>query len=302
MKKFKFIAFIMLFVLCANTISCSEKKADDEVSNFTNAVSDEAVQKQGDEVIDIENADYSLAVESGNHYMVFDDVNKYELLQNNSNLFMVHNGYVEFDSMEEFKDAVTKGTLTDSQKQTVSTFRKNDKGEIYTCDFDNLYAPTFPDNGKLESLYWYGENYGLETSFDIAELCSLQYLTIDSYDNLYILYEGFFDQDHITVVKTENIDGKTVTYYTTRVGSLKSVRYTLTDGTKTFYVEKTFNLNINNDVISSSSTIPLRIEMYCTDGDLRYRVGIHSLTEDPDDSWLLSFGLTPYVNNNNIIK
>ena len=63
------------------------------------------------------------------------------------------------------------------------------------------------------------------------------------------------------------------------------ISYVLQDGNKTVRVCETVD----------ADGIPTQIELYCSEGDLFYRVSLSGLPATCTEEWLLSFGLAPYV-------
>ncbi len=236
-------------------------------------------------------SDYSLIYKDGEHLIVFDDISKYQ--KNHVDV-----ASFSFPTMKEFKDSVTKGLLTDWQKDIIaSAFPKTPDGEIRSCDFNNLFVPVLPDEtGNIVSVSWSGSSYGFTLSFDNSGSGSLRKLPQEQYDSIYQRnYVDVLNRESVTVTKTESLgDGKEAIYTTTDSAKLKRVRYTLFVDNKTIIVDKTFDLQYNHNLSKPSATVPQSITLYCTENDQHYIVSLRSLSQDPSDSWLSEFGITAY--------
>ena len=243
-------------------------------------------ETKNDEPYEIKVDDYTLIKNENGCYLTFDDISKY---QNNSSSGSSVLGEIIFGSVKEFKDTVTKGLLTDWQKEIVARF-ENVGDNIQTCDFNNLYEPKLPQGSNAKEVYWNGTAYSYLVMMSDQSFGYVRCYTKEMYDEIFqSKYEDFFNQDTITVTGTEVIDGKEITYYKTSTGvSSYNERYTLTNGNKTVTVDKIF--------YSSDDTLN-RVTLYCTDGSLHYTVTLHKLTEKPTDEWLLEIGLKPYIEN-----
>ncbi len=241
---------------------------------------------------------YSITYSNGNYYFVLGDIETY------------HDSYqnvlaaVEFDSIEEFYDVVTNGKLSDSQKTIIATaFQRDDTG-ILCCDFNNLYALKTPAEFDITGVSWEGivYSYSLESKngvFGYALLYNEEQYT-QKYQSDFVNY---FNKSTINITKTETIEGdKTATYYSTFAGEFKQIRYTLSDGDKTFVVDKTYRLAMANEAISVSPVAPSNVTLYCTEKGIHYVIDLFELANDPTDEWLMQFGMSRYVKNTDSIK
>ncbi len=276
--------FGLIFILCLSLTACYNGHA---------------------EYIDTEynsNADYKIISENGKNYIVFNNPSKYAVSS-------VLNAQVEvtisFNTLKEFRDTVAKGNLTDGQKaQIAAVFPKDEKGNVLTCDFDKLYAPTLPKDVSMGNVVWGGATYAFRLNSANGIFGYLKYLTSSSYKGLFNReYETLFDRDLIHVTETRNLgNGKTETYYYTDAGEFKSVRFSMSVGTKTIIVDKNYCLSRNYDSTSlglaePSADYPSQVRLYCDEGDKFWSTSLFGFTEDPTDEWLMQFGLTPYVEN-----
>lgn len=271
---FRLICMVIAIGMCMSLPACSTP-GEKDVYNMT----------QG--------SDYRLVHENGKFLIAFDDPGAYQV--DKTDIVPA----VEFATMKEFKDRVTKGLLTDSEKEMVAKFEKDSTGAILTCDFNNLYAPTLPDGVALRYISWQGEFYDFYFAGEDGGYGWLTYATESQYYGRYQKrYLNFFDRDTITVTKRETLeDGKMVFYFTTSTGHLMKQRYSLTAGDKTIVVDKTFRLQMDDLNLQTSSTVPSDIELYGTSEEGYWYISLYKLTEDPTDEWLTSFGLQKYVDH-----
>jgi len=198
--------------------------------------------------------DYSLITVDGNHYLVFDNV------LNHTYTYPPQEAWVMFDSITEWKDHVTKGTLSDYAKAIiVVAFEKNDIG-FKICNFNNLFVPVLPEDVVSSTVRWWSESY----SFYI-EVDETAYGYITCYTE---------EQYQLACDSSSN-------------SHLYQTQYTLQSGNKMFTVYEGSNSNGEIEYM----------RMNCIEGDLYYSITLSNLTEKPSEEWLLSFGLTPYVEN-----
>ena len=328
-NKLILLSAILVIILCLSLVSCrdsgneslstDDNKVDntsvvgitEETESTTNLGTDSSeetssVQKaentdettvthetENDEPYEIKVDDYTLIKNENGCYLTFDDISKY---QSNSNSSMeVAN--VEFSSIKEFKDRVTKGLLTNGEKNIVADFSKYDNGYIKMCDFNNLYEPMLPQGSTIPRVLWEADSYSFEICRENIYYGYLLIMTKEGYTRIYENeYENALNKDTITITKTEEIDGKCIIYYKTSAASIRLERYTLYSGDKTIIVDKKFVLE-GHPLLNPSETVPINIRMYCNEGNKYYIVNIDTVYEDPTDGWLLEFGLKPYIEN-----
>ena len=242
-------------------------------------------------------ADYKLIRKNGACFIEFENLSTY---QNGA----CQIGSITFDTVKEFKDSVTKGLLTEGQKEIMaSSFERDSTGAIKVCDFDDLRTPKLPDDGSVSKVVWSGQAYSFAVSFGNNASGWLGCLTESQYNERYQRdYLDLFNRDTITVTKTETLeDGKVATYYTTQTAQLMNIRYTLETDDQTIIVDKRFRLQTDT-TLSTSATIPSLVYMYCTSEEGFYYVSLSGFTQDPADEWLASFGLQKYVDNDHVAK
>ena len=273
------------------------ERADGQVSGIESLPSTEGVPAETNNVTPpIESdKDFSIVYRDGKYYVEFDNVSIYEDVDN----CMVAN--LEFASLKEMKDTVTKGLLSRGEKIVIAMAFPRDENGILFCDFDNLYAPVLPTGVRADGVLWAGDTYSFGFHFDDRAFGYLHYYTESVYYDIFQReYEDFFDRDLITVTETKTLDdGKVATYYSTSSGKFMNIRYSLTKEDKTFIIDKSFclyhRLGTSFGLPEASATVPSDVTIYCIDDNGYYAVDLFHLTKDPDDSWLLDFGLAPYI-------
>ena len=282
------IAYIAVFIIiCVLLSACSSQTSNNKI----NGKSSDADKSNTDGIKSETTADYTIACDNNKFFIIFDNIDIYQT--ENQDICTV-----DFDTVEEFYDSVTKGLLTDTQKRIIATsFRKSDDGSVLTCDFNNLFVPKIPNEGKADGVSWEGETYSFSLTFDSGIFGWLTCFTENNYNNRYRDdYLNYFDKEKITVIKEEKYEnGKTATYYATNAGQFMNIRYVLPFDDKTITVDKFFVLETNNSELSASSTVPLRIKLYCESGEWHCCFHLYNFSVDPDDEWLKCFGAQRYM-------
>ena len=288
-------ACLFLLTMCIILSACSiQENSGDVLKNDTTH------QSETDEknVNEDNNSNYTLICDNDEFFIIFDDPDVYQ--GDNQEI-----ATIEFPTMRDFKDSVTKGLLTDAQIRIMATsFQKNSTGAIMLCDFNNLFIPKLPANGVVNGVSWEGQSYAFDLTLDDGIFGWLHFMPESQFNSRYQEdYLELFNRDTITVTKTERLDnGKVVTYYTTRTGELMNIRYTLTVGITTIEVDKTFRLRMQNTELATSSTVPSNITLYVTSGDAFCYISLYNFSEDPTDEWIASFGLQKFVDDDHVSK
>lgn len=293
---------ILRILLCSLTaviyvglVSCNTNHTEVESKSLKNP-SEENIQSPPDsEYVE----DCEIIEKDGMNYIVFDDITKYT----DSSQDQQH-ASVEFASVEEFINTLTEKNFTDMQKQIIATaFPKNEYG-ILSCDPQNIYEPQMPSGFVVDCVYWEGASYGFSITTSSEIFGFVRNLTQEQYEYIYQNdFEEFFSRDTITVEETiVTNDGKSVTTYTTRSGHLMQIRYTLYTGDKTVTVDERYRLDMADQSLESSSSVPSVVRLYCAYSGVYYIVDLYGFTEKPSEKWLSEFGMKPYVEQNVVDK
>ena len=297
MKKIFLQMFLcsIITALCVGITSCDSKLVETSAESMENPTEDsiqsppESESTSGCEIIE----------RNGINYIVFDDITKY--LENSQDPQLAS---VEFNSISEFKTALTTGNLTDAQKQIIATAFPKDEYGILSCDPQNIYEPQMPSGFVIDCVYWEGVSYGFSITTSSEIFGFVRNLTQEQYAYTYQKdFEEFFSKDTITVEETiVTNDGKSITTYTTRSGQLMQVRYTLSVGDRTITVDETYRLYMADNSINTSSSIPSNVTLYCAYAGAYYVVDLYGFNEKPSETWLSEFGMQFYVEQNVVDK
>ncbi len=248
-------------------------------------------------------ASYFITKDDGNYYLHFSDGNE------PPEGYSCQRADIEFATLAEMQDAFLNNKLSESQINVMKdAFPRDSENRILICDMNHLYQPILPSDLVQNGVILSGESYSfplINPNVDPASIESLNmphgnfhYLTKDLYDRDFEYeYEKLFERDTIHLKSTTAGEDRnsTVYDYTTNAGDLRQVRYVLTDGTKTLYIDEMYVLNMMTDALPTSDTIPHRIDVYGIDNGKYFSITLFGFTERPSVEWLSSFGLTEYV-------
>ena len=297
--------FILIATLCVGLMSCDF--VNDILGNFTSNQEDstpnDSTQNNDLPPTDnttpdddrcpagntdtsmVESWNYTIIEQNGNHYIVFEDPTVYQI-------WAVDVATVDFNSLADFKDSVMNDKLSVWDKQIMITVFEKDEVGILTPDFNNLFEPYMPDEFQIDLLCWEGRGYTFLTYTPSGVDAYITYHSQEHYNKtLQRDFEGLFNQDTVWVEGTIEInDEKSIPTYSTVRASRTYTKYTLSDENKTMLVvERTFGSEIDTD------TVPETVTLYCTEGDAHYIIDLYDFQERPSTSWLLEFGMQPYV-------
>lgn len=344
--KMKYIIYFILFIaVCIGFTGCYNEKPEDSLTTETQNVLNE-FDKTTDQIIETAQnffeetkpeetksevikknplddaeivfsseaigSDYYIVIYKRQHYIVFEDQSKYEAKHNMG----VQLQSIEFDyinSVEEFKNIVLQGKLSDYEKRIiVQSFPKDDIG-IKICDFNNLFEPVLPENVTVKSVCWSGIEYSYRINIENGVSGFIHYYSKETFWRLYEeKFEDRFFNTNAMVTSREYLDSETQKiYYETSLARLMVLRYELESEMKASFIDKTYMLEVGHSYVTPSATVPYYIDvfgydrndtmLFVEDGFCFYKVHLSNLTEDLDFSWLLQFGLSPYVENGNEI-
>ncbi len=298
MKKIKNLKiYLLVMFLIASCVLSACSQPTDAVSGNSGS------QPQGSKNPDVEHPDpadeldYTLLETDGTYYLIFDDITVY----NSGGKSEVST--LSFATIKELKDAIKTGDLKEWQKEVIATsFNRDDVG-VKVLNLEKLYSPKIPMDGTVDSVIWSGENYSFSMTLDENIFGMLHVYTDVRYTNVFESdYKNYFEKDTISVSNLETLgDGKTVTYYCTSAAQLMQVRYVLTDGNRTFTVDRTYRYG-EAEANDEGGYDLTNITMYCEDGGKKYVVDLFGFVDDSDDNWLLSFGLSEYIDNELAVK
>ncbi len=284
------LVITILMILSIVLVSCGNKKTPEE-SNTTN---------ENEGVTNPKTSEYKLINKDGKCYLVFDDASVYTV-----DFFdgTIVKSTLSYKSMEQFKNTVVGGELNEGHKNFIAVFFPKDENGHMVCDFNNLYIPTLPiGDTSCSGIEWLGEEYSYV--FKIGDICgNAKFLPESLYESEYSSrYLSALAADYIIITSNEMIDsGKYEIYYQSGSFKYKRIRYSLSSGKKSFIIDKTYLLEVSDDdrwkTYEANPDVPKDIYMYCKEEGNYYIISLTSLQEDPTDEWLLSFGITPYIDS-----
>ena len=242
---------------------------------------------------------YSIIEENGSYYLNFSDGNEPPKEYSSQLATMM------FDSLAEMQDTFLNNKLTEGQiNQIKDVFPKDLQGRIQICDMNRLQQPVLPSNLTLGTLGLAGDRYSFFVNSVISSSSihgSFHCLTKEDYDDMFERdYENYFEKNtiHLTSTTEEPDRNSTVYDYTTSAGTLRRIRYAITQGSKTLYIDESYRLSMKDDSLPVSDTVPKSISIYGCDNGEYFNVYLSGFSERPSVEWLSSFGLTDFVKSN----
>lgn len=213
--------------------------------------------------------------------------------------------YVTVQNAGELVDKILKNDFTLEQKRMIYFATTGENGEIDRCIFDieKMYQPVFPENSEFQQLAWDGYRYTYTVRYADSFPVYFEVFEKDDYEEFYQRYvtdeiSGFESKPDKYAI-TQLDDGKAVEY---RGDRCKYIIYNVEEGEKQITVKEEYHISESFDDIVSE-TVPYSITMYITEGDANYCISIQDpykrFTTHPGEEWLLSFGMEPYVPEEN---
>lgn len=204
---------------------------------------------------------------------------------------------VYFKSLEVLRTAMLENQLT--KKQLNKIRRQNalkDNEPIKIFDINNMYQQKLLNDFTVDEVRWFGDYYSIHldlTEDEFAKRVYFEMLPLDKFTE--ILNDEFITLEEWTDTSAEasQLSDRNATQYI--FDGRKHLHYTLTDSTRVVRVAEKYFIYSPHHTITVSDTVPKRIFLYITEGDLNYRITISGITSRPTEEWLLSFGMEPYV-------
>ena len=240
---------------------------------------------------------YSFQTVNDQHYLVLEDAAKYEPDNQGDASAMVLAPEIKFSSMDEFVDRVTNQKLNEKELMSLARFARDENG-IKVCDFSNLCRPDLPQDLPSSKFIWSGEIYAVTFREERGQSGNFRCMTEEQYNATFKYdYEDFFSRSHITVKKRETVDDRNaeVTYYTTKKGELKRVRYSFLHEGSEYIIDEVYWLHMYDSSLAVSDTVPNAIRIYIKNDKHYGRVYLSDPPVRPEVSWLKQFSLTPYA-------
>lgn len=168
--------------------------------------------------------------------------------------------------------------------------RLENNAPLKIFDIKNVYKPVFPAEHNITTVAWYGADYSYNATLtdDTAKHVSIVIHCPESFtqkvDAFYAYYRNIFEEG-FTETETED---RNATIY--RGEKEMYILYTLTAAEKTAQVVERYRI-ADEGSLHVSDTVPQEVNMFVTEGDLYYGVGVSGIDRRPSEEWLLSFGI-----------
>ncbi|MGM9646753.1 MAG: hypothetical protein ACI3YH_01310 [Eubacteriales bacterium] len=249
----------------------------------------------------IENEKYTLVWEQGKCYLSIKSPDEYAPLDSQThNSIMLDPSIIQFDSIREMKETIANGNFSESEMiQLANYFPKDDQGRVKVLNIDQLYCPVLPDGIADGGINWRGETYSCSLSSEIGVHGWFSYRTYESYSNIFQNnYTDFFESNELVhLVSTSNETERNATIYefTTSLAELRKIRYCIETNDKILYIDETYALSVNHELLVPSETIPSSINIYGQMDEGYFYIYLSDFTERPSVEWLSSFGLIEYA-------
>ena len=291
------IMFLLISIVLAS-FSCESSKnnqniTDNSIDTTDNSIdTDEAITESIIDNTSNDEKDYQVIKTEKGYRLVFDDPEFY--LKNGCNIGVV--GFY-INSWEDFSDRLLAGILTLDEKTSIYyTFPKDEFGFIILNPYVSYkISHVLPHNVKHESNYTGGGYFACLTCEEYyEEMIFVGVLEYYRYKNVY--KSDFADIDNKEIIveyETELANGSVMRCYNKTTETSKyfiTVKYILSDGTKTIFVEKRYD---------EGSSIPYKIHLLGNIGDDQYfevinvfeapQILQHEVKEDLTDEFLFGF-------------
>lgn len=251
--------------------------------------------------------DYKVIVIDGKCYLNFTDGNEAETnsdFTNDSNMSMIFDDFIRFDSLAEMKHKLVHNELTDEQRNIIkNSFTLSENG-FEICNVQELIQPVVPADLSLGSVYLYGEEYSfslIESTANPQMSAIINFGNISKWDQYYQECMDVIEKNQLDSHETNTFDGAPceIFVYTTNTAQIKEVYLTLpsTEQNASTYIVLTYVLQLNSDLLPVSDTIPLNIHLFGEKNGIHFDCLVQGLTEAPTVEWLSSFSIAPYVDN-----
>ena len=195
MKKLISILLCLLLLLTV-FVGCDEKKptptsTEKSTETSTEKPSDTVVEKLPDQVI-YDGETYKVERIDGKCYVTIKDY-VHEEQYVGPGLHIAPK--VDFDSFDEFKNALLFGGLSEEQLNELKKCSWPDEnGRMEIFEVHNLRPPKLPIGAELSSIMWKAKNfcYNITAGSDTIRMC---FLTEDSYKSIYKSFTSYLRYD-----------------------------------------------------------------------------------------------------------
>lgn len=198
--------------------------------------------------------------------------------------------YPEFNSIEDMRQRIQNGDLSDGELYALS--RMGTAKTVEIVDIWNLSDVYLPESLSYDKIIWAGSVCSFEF-FMGDEPCSVQVCTKETFDTR-------FEEDYTNVINNPNrsiMSDTTISernaraiHYMNPTGIYKEICYSLSSASKKVtvlehYTQERYNA-VEPEVFSDS--IPDLIKVFGTDNSSYYYTFLRGFTERPSEEWLLA--------------
>ena len=203
--------------------------------------------------------------------------------------------YPEFQSVEEMRQAIITGEFTEVELIAL-TFASDAAQGIEICDPDQLYEFNAPEELELQKIKWLGKHYHGQLTGETVRGSITCYDEEDYSESLAEGYKDFLTNPNVTITrKYKTINRLASVYYGhTDRAKFKYVCYELRAGNKKMYIQEEYLLEIQDDRLPVSSTVPDTVYFWGEENSGYFHGCFFDFTERPSLKWLKEFGLTPH--------
>ncbi|MBQ8742803.1 MAG: hypothetical protein IJZ03_09180 [Clostridia bacterium] len=289
MKKHIFLTII--FTILISIVGCNNIRNNEQEDNHIKSLSDIGIVDP--------DATYSIATDGKKYFLIFKNEDEYASDDNACE----EAPSISFASVDEMKEKVLGGKLSENEILTMSQFKKNEIGRIEIIDFSSIRTPSLPTNSDINGVNWTGDSYSVSFKSEICSYGIIHVLDKDAFDTAFKRnYEDVLHNNKlVNIHKTEKVTDRnaTVYHYTTHAGELKEIRYSIKLKDGELFIRETYRISMKDNSVQVSDTIPSGIDILGDFDGYYFDVFISVLNERPSAEWLSSFGTTE---NDNMLK
>lgn len=209
---------------------------------------------------------------------------------------------IEYETLDDLKNAILKNSFTPYQQWTLEFADSDNVIEI--VDVEHLWMPVSPKDVSLESIKWFtykcdfeliSESYGADIEATLfSNGVSLSPKESEDNQSLYTRQDGIInsivnkEKTRQYIMRLDSKNAEVLSFYTVNDENFSIEIYE-------FY---RYAINESDDSIIETG-IPNAVTITITGENLVSQIFLSSFTSRPTEEWLLSFGMEPYVPEDN---
>lgn len=214
--------------------------------------------------------------------------------------------YPEFRTISEMREGVIKGNFTEDELRTLQNDAFKNGGSLPIRGLDDYYEFTLPADVYISRYNWYGSSYDAVYTYNGDFECGgIVLYDYEGYEKMLDEYNKVFERvasryDFREIWRgTDPITGEQALHYSNSAGSWTISLYTIRAGGKTLHIKETWAgpcpyVEENCDeAIYGGHIMSMRI--IGEENGVYFWYNLGNMSERPSAEWLMSFGLTPYV-------